>query len=157
MDDSNTPNTPVPLEIPAEIRTFLENILLDANISSIDETMHEELINELYARFDSFLTSRIVDSLPPEKVDEFIKMNEENKPEEEVQNYLMSNIPDAEQRFADYFLEFRNRYLGDVLVARNAQDPSDATTTPAADPAEVSETAEHSATPEINSEGTDQH
>ncbi len=144
MDDSTTPNEPVQLEIPSEIRTYLENILIDANISSVDETMHEELLKELYARFDSFLTARIVDNLPPENVEEFIRMNEENRPQEEIQDYLMSKIPNSEQTFAGFFIEFRDRYLGNVLVARSSQSA----------PAEQDKPTQP-VVPQINSEGTD--
>lgn len=122
MDDSNTLTTPNQLEIPAEIRTYLENILTDANISSVDETMHEELINELFARFDSFLSAKIIDNLPPEKVDEFIRMNEENLPQDQIQDYLMQALPDSENLVAQFFIEFRERYLGNVLIARDAQN-----------------------------------
>jgi hypothetical protein len=128
MDDSNTPQAPVTTGIPPEIRTYLENILSDANISSVDEVMQEELIAELFARFDSFLTAKIVDTLPPENIDEFIKMNEDNLPEDQIQAYLMEHIPNAEEQFAKFFIEFRERYLGNILIARANEAPQTAPT-----------------------------
>jgi hypothetical protein len=124
MDDTNNTTAPAAqgqLEIPSEIRTFLEGILQDANIASVDEVMHQELINELYARFDSFLAAKIIDNLPPESVEKFIVMNEENRAQEEIQKFMMENIPNAEDAFAQIFIEFRERYLGDVLIARDDQ------------------------------------
>lgn len=119
MDDSNTPSAPVATNIPPEIRTYLENILSDANISSVDEVMQEELIAELFARFDNFLTAKIIDNLPPEHIDEFIKMNEDNLPDDQIQAYLMKHMPNAEDQFARFFIEFRERYLGNILIARS--------------------------------------
>ena len=124
MDDTNNAApqaAQVQLEIPPEIRTFLEGILQDANIASVDEVMHQELINELYARFDSFLAAKIIDNLPPENVEEFIQMNEENRPQDEVQKFMMDHIPNVEDVFAQIFIEFRERYLGDVMIARDDQ------------------------------------
>lgn len=119
--DNSTQNVASTLEIPAEIKTYLENILEDAHITAVDEVMQRELINELYARFDAFLAAKIIDNLPPENVEEFITMNEEGRPQEEVQKFMMEKIPDTEDVFAKIFIEFRERYLGDVLINRDNQ------------------------------------
>lgn len=62
----------------------------------------------------------------------------------------MANIPDAEQQFADFFLEFRDRYLGSVLVARDASAP------PTADSLSQEEISEQPIEPTTSSERTDQ-
>ena len=113
-------NTEKKLEIPAEVREFLEGILLDAKMTYADEAMHEELINELFARLDNYMTSVLVDSLPAEKLDEFIKMNGENKSHEEVEEYIKNNVPNAQDVLTKAFMNFRDMYLTGVSVARNA-------------------------------------
>ncbi len=115
-------NTEKKLEIPAEVREFLEGILLDAKMTYADEAMHEELINELFARLDNYMTSVLVDCLPAEKLDEFIKMNGENKSREEVEEYIKNNVPNAQDVLTKAFMNFRDMYLSGVTVARNAPE-----------------------------------
>lgn len=112
--------------IPPEIRGFLEGILADANMTSLDEQMHEEMIEQLFVRLDNFIISRIVEALPADKLDEFIGMQEKGAQKPEVEAYIKQHIPDAQQVFTDAFTEFRQIYLRNVSVARNAPGESDA-------------------------------
>lgn len=114
-----------PLQISTEIRTFLEGLLQDAGMTTLDTEIKEEMIKELYARLDNFITTAIMDNLPPEKLEEFTKMAEEKKTMAEMQEYLKANIAGAEEVFAKALLEFRDLYLGKVAVARNAPPPAD--------------------------------
>ncbi|MBI2622802.1 MAG: hypothetical protein HYW64_01780 [Candidatus Levybacteria bacterium] len=120
----NTQNQP--LQIPQEVRGFLESLLTDAGMTTLDETMREEMIKELYSRLDHFLTSKIIEVMPPEHLDEFIKLNEEKKSREEIEAYLKDKIPNSQEVFTKAFAEFRDLYLGNVAVARNApaQEPA---------------------------------
>lgn len=107
------------LEIPAEVRNFLETLLQDANMTFADDEMKEEMIKELYARLDNFITSTIVNNMPPEHLDEFIKLNEEKKPQAEIEEFLKNNLPNSQEIMTKAFMEFRDLYLGNVAVARN--------------------------------------
>src|SRR5437870_3645060 len=102
MDQQNNPNAQKaqPVEnqaMPPEIHTFLDNILTDANMPNLDQVTREEMIKELFARLDQFIASTIVSKLTGEDVETFIKMNEEKKPQDEIQLFLMQKIPDAQQ------------------------------------------------------------
>src|ERR1035437_10931160 len=83
MDSNQTQNTK--LTIPPEVRSFLEGILKDANMTTLDESMREEMINELFARLDAYMASVIVDNLPAENLEEFTKMNEDKKSQTEIE------------------------------------------------------------------------
>ncbi len=126
MDNAQTGK----LEIPQDVRAYLEGILNDANMKSLDDAMREEMINELFARLDSYMTSVIVDNMPPENLDEFIKMNEEKKSREEIETYLKDKVPNAQEILTKAFMDFRDMYLRSVTVARNA--PSEEQKTEAA-------------------------
>lgn len=119
MNDQ-TNNQSNDLEIPAEIRSFIEGLLTDANMSTLDAEMKEEMVKEVFARLDNYITSAIVDNLPENKLEAFIKLNEDKKSKEEIENYLKDNMPNAQDVFAKTFQEFRDLYLGGVTVARNA-------------------------------------
>lgn len=121
-DQTNTsnPSSYQRVEIPADVRSFLDGILKDANMSILDEETHEDMLQELYQRLDNFLASIVVQNLPPEHLEQFIKMNEEKKSREEVQQFLQEKVPNIQEVFARAFMEFRDLYLGNVAVQRNA-------------------------------------
>lgn len=107
-------------QVPAEIRNFLDGILNDANMT-LDDITREEMIKELYARLDNYLTTVIVDNMPPEHLEDFIKLNEEKKSREEIDAFLKEKMPNAQEVFTKAFADFRQLYLNNIYVARNAQ------------------------------------
>lgn len=84
--------------------------------------MHEEMINELFVRFDNYMTSSLIDNLAEEDTEEFIKMGNEKRPKEEVEKFIQEKIPNAQEIFSKAMMDFRDMYLGNVAVARNAPD-----------------------------------
>jgi hypothetical protein len=113
-------DTSSPKVIPDEVRGFLEGMLNDASITALDDDAREDMIRELFVRLDSFMATRLLDQLPKEKVEEFIRMNEEKKSREELELFIKDNIPNAAQFFANIFTDFRESYLGKVAVNRAA-------------------------------------
>lgn len=103
-------------QIPSEIRIFIENLLKDANITPLDDAMKEEMIGQIYVKLDNFITTTVIENLPPEHMGEFIKMNEENRPREEVDKFMAEKIPNSQDVFAKAFLNFRDLYLGNIGV-----------------------------------------
>jgi hypothetical protein len=111
--------------IAADVRGFLEDLLTTANIGELDEEMHEDLVQELYQRLDNYLTTTIMNNLPPEHMEAFIGMNEAKKPQAEIQQFLSDNMPNVDQVFADAFVQFREMYLGNVASApQKEQQPT---------------------------------
>ncbi len=107
-------------QIPPEVQNFLEGLLTDSGMQFTDEAMKAEMTKELYARLDNYLTSVIIDNMPPEHLDEFIKINEAKKSREEIEGFLKEKMPNSADIFAKAFGDFREMYLGNVTVARNA-------------------------------------
>lgn len=128
MDNQNKPTdpgaaAPAPaqaLTIPPEVHTFLEGLLQDAGMTTLDEITREEMVKELFVRLDHYITTVIIDKLPPEHLDAFMKLNEEKKPMSEIQKFLLDKMPDAKEVFAGAFADFRDLYLGNVTTVRNA-------------------------------------
>lgn len=108
--------------MPPEIRTFLEGILQDANMTSPDDETREEMLKELFARFDNYMTSSIVENLKEEDMEEFIKMGTEQKPKEEIEKFISEKIPNAQEVFSQAMMDFRETYIGGVVEARNASE-----------------------------------
>ncbi len=107
-------------EIPQDVRDYLEGILKDANMLSLDDDMKEEMVKELYARLDNYITSVLVDTMPPDQLEPFIKMNEDKKPKAEIETFVKQHLPNAQEVFTKAFVGFRDMYLGNVAVKRNA-------------------------------------
>ncbi len=113
------------IKIPTEVREFLEGILEDANMPSVDEDMHEQMIGQLFARLDSFISSTLVDKMPQEKLEEFLKMNEEGASKQDSENFIAENLPDAKEVLAKAFTDFRAMYLEGVAKSRNSDTDVD--------------------------------
>ena len=107
------------LTISAEVRTFIEGLLKDAGMTTLDNEMKEEMIKELFARLDNHITSTIIANLPAEKLEQFIKLNEDKKPKEDVEQFLKDSMPNHAEVLSKGFMEFRDLYLGNVTAARN--------------------------------------
>lgn len=105
------------LQIPQEVRNFLEGLLDDANMS-LTGSMREKMINDLYVRLDNYITGIIIDTLPAEHLDTFLKMNEEKKSQAEIERFLNEKMPNYKELFANAFAKFRELYLGNIDVAR---------------------------------------
>ena len=106
--------------IPEEVRPYLEGLLADANIHPVDAAMQEDMLLDLYVRLDNYLATAILDNMPPEHLDAFIKLNKEAKSKEEIEAFLQKNLPNAQEVFAKAFVAFRDIYLGNVALANEA-------------------------------------
>ena len=107
------------VQITPEVRSFLDGLLEDAGMN-FEPEMKEQMIKELFARLDNHIISVIVENMPPENLDEFIKLNEEKKPKEEIEKFLVDKMPNAKEVMAQAFVQFRDLYLGNVADARSA-------------------------------------
>ena len=105
-------------QIPTELREFLEIMLQQANLLTLDEKMKEDMIQELFYQLDRYLTSVIVDNLKPEDLEIFIKMNEDKKPKEEIENFIKEKMPNAQEMFTKAFSDFRNMYMENINKAK---------------------------------------
>src|SRR5262245_53485981 len=94
------PNVP----IPQEIRLFLESLLQQADIPDLDPQIKEQMIQELFYQLDQYLSNVIVNNLQEADLNEFIKMNEEKKPKEELEAFIQQRIPNAQSLFTDAFM-----------------------------------------------------
>lgn len=96
-------------------------------MSSINDEVHEEMVKELFARLDNHMTSTLIDNMEEVDVEAFIKLNEEKKSKNEIEQFIKDKIPDAQGVMSRAMIEFRETYLGGVVDARNA--PSQNATT----------------------------
>lgn len=99
------------VQIPVEIRAYLEDLIAEAQVPVFDDKAKEELIQYLFERLDRFLAAKIVENMSPEDTETFIKMNEEQKSREEIDNFIREHMPNAQDVFTRAFVDFRDFYL----------------------------------------------
>lgn len=108
--------------IPPEIKGFLQGILMDGGLTDVDPDIMDEMIVQLYTRFDKFLIGEIAEYMPEEKLEEFAQLVEKNPTGEQVRDYLLKNLPNAQDVFTVAFAKFRELYLEGTEKEENAKD-----------------------------------
>jgi len=106
------------IQIPADIKQFLESIIDESKIEVLDEHMRQGMVQELYAQLDNYLASIITDQLKGEDLDVFVRMNQERKSKEEIEAYIKEKVPNAQEIFTNAFADFKNLYLESVTAAK---------------------------------------
>lgn len=114
------------IQIPEEAKKFLGAILDETGLSLTDE-VREEMILQLFVKLDALMLGRIIDSLPDDKVDAFMDLQEKNATPQEIQGFIDENLPNAKDVFATTFAEFRDTYLANVDIAQAEKDLKDST------------------------------
>lgn len=112
-------------EIPAQIRGYLESLIKDSGMEMLEEEMHEEMVKELYVRLDSYITAVIVEHMPADHLEGFIKLHEDNKPQSDIEHYMKEHVPNVSEVMTQAFMDFRDEYLGASTLARHAPRSSD--------------------------------
>src|SRR5260221_1830933 len=99
------------IEIPVEIRAYLESLITEAQVPVFDDKAKEELMQYLFERLDKFLAAKIVENMKPEDTEAFIKMNEEGKSREDIDAFIKEHMQNAQEVFTRAFVDFRDFYL----------------------------------------------
>src|SRR5260221_13647288 len=99
------------IQIPAEIRAYLEDLITEAQVPVFEDRAKEDLIQYLFERLDRFLAAKIVENMKPEDTEAFIKLNEEKKPREEIDAFIKDHMQNPQEVFTRAFVDFRDFYL----------------------------------------------
>lgn len=99
------------VEIPQEIRAYLEGLMEDAHVIVTDDKEKEQVVQYLFDKLDKYMAAKIVENMSAEDTETYIQMNEQKKPREEVDAFLKEHIKNPEEVFARAFVDFRDFYL----------------------------------------------
>lgn len=97
--------------IPQEIRNYLESLIQEANVAVFDEKTKEDLVQYLFEKLDKYLAAKIVENMTEEDTKEFIKLNQEKKSKEEIDNFINAHMKEPQDVFTRAFIDFRDFYL----------------------------------------------
>lgn len=105
-------------EIPAEIRTFLENMVYASEEFDKGEVIPDQLLQELYGKLNDYLSTYLLSSLPSDKLSEYKTLNEKGAPPEILDVFSMKNIPNYSEVIKKAYQEFYNNYLAQMKEDR---------------------------------------
>ncbi|HEV2339169.1 MAG TPA: hypothetical protein VGT05_00185 [Patescibacteria group bacterium] len=97
--------------ISKEVRSYLEDILVQSGITTVYDATKEDIILELFIKFDDFLIERVVDYVPVDKLGEFCTFMQQSPSKEQVDTFLKSNVPNIQEVYIVAFSDFRKNYL----------------------------------------------
>lgn len=92
------------------IEEFVDRLIVDRGFNEQDPEIIEQMKLDLIDRIENRINAMIVSKLDPEKLSDFEKLLD-NGSEEEIQNFVKSNISDIDQKVAAELLTFKNIYL----------------------------------------------
>ncbi len=86
MDDNQTQDQQLKKDIVIsdDVRAYIGSILMDAGLAQDDPDLHEEMVREVFVRLDNYLSTVILNHLPKDKIEPYVKMMEEGKPKTEI-------------------------------------------------------------------------
>lgn len=101
------------------LEQFIEGLIDERKYPDLLPEAKEEMKKDLLIRLDDFIAARIIAALSDTDVLAYEKLLQEKKPEEEVQQFVSSKIPDFVNFLSAAMLEFRAVYLG--IIPTNPQ------------------------------------
>lgn len=102
------------LQMPQEIRAFLESLMREAGTTPADTLQAEQLLRELFLQLDSQIIDTVVDHLPTEVLDDFMVFVSRQPTRQQLEAYLQTHLPNAHEVFVLAFRTFRDAYLKTV-------------------------------------------
>lgn len=101
------------MEMDPNIKRFLEGLMAEAGTNQLPADEQKTMMDELYVRLEDRLVLAVMDALPEDKKTEFQGMldGDEIESPEQVQEYIVKNLPGYEQVFVAAFASFREDYL----------------------------------------------
>lgn len=108
---------------------FVDKLIEEKGFLDLTPEVREELKKDLLLRIDSFIAARVIAALSDTDVLTFEQMLKDKKPQEEVQKFVESHVPDYMNFLTNVLLEFRGVYLGGIK-APQAQSQGDGTDVP---------------------------
>ncbi len=93
------------------IDQFVENLLVERGLTTVDEAVLSELRADLLTRIGERLNAEMVALLDSEKVEELNDLMDADAEVDIVREFFMSNVPNYQDVFARTLMDFRTSYL----------------------------------------------
>lgn len=97
-------------QIPADIRTYLENLLEDANINLTPE-LKENMLYDLYLRLEKKLIADAIENMEPADVEEFTQLIQSQNNKEVIDQFIKSHLSNAQEIFVQSLVDFKTDFI----------------------------------------------
>ena len=95
----------------AEIKGFLEGILVDGGMLELNQQVRAQMLSDLYTALDGDLYQLILKDLSPEAAGDLNALIEKKAEVPEVQKFLMEQIPDIASKTGELLKDFKGYYV----------------------------------------------
>lgn len=102
---------------PAEVRVFLEKMLVDGGMADVVPEVKEQMIDDLMTRLQSCVFAAVLAKLPEQDLPAFNELADRNAPQDDVQRFLVEHVPDIDAITGQAMLDFRAIYVKEPTPA----------------------------------------
>lgn len=93
------------------LEQFVENLLVERGLTSVDEAVLVELRADLLTRIGERLNAEMIALLEADKVEELNDLMDADAEPDVVREFFVSNIPNYQEVLARTLMDFRTSYL----------------------------------------------
>jgi DNA-directed RNA polymerase subunit F len=93
------------------IEDFVDKLIQDKGFKEEDPDVIAQMKQDLLDRVENRINAMILSNIKPEKIEDFKKILDEGT-EEQIQEFVKSDVPDIDEKVATELLTFKNIYLG---------------------------------------------
>ncbi len=93
------------------LEQFVENLLVERGLSTVDDAVLAELRADLMTRIGERLNAEMVALLKPESVEELNDLLDADAEPEAVREFFVTNVPNYHDVLAQTLLDFRAAYV----------------------------------------------
>lgn len=94
------------------IEDFVDNLMLEKGSVIDDEELYHQIRADLIVRVEDRVNSTILANMPEGMIEKFNALMQSAKSQDEIQTFIVENIPNIHDKVALTLLEFRNIYIG---------------------------------------------
>lgn len=106
------PVAPPQNPLPPTMEEFVDGLIAKRGYpANLDEQVKKEIHNDAIERLNNFLIDQIMAALPDPAAEEFVRMVESDRSEEEINEYLREHINNYDVFVTNSFRKFTDLYL----------------------------------------------
>jgi hypothetical protein len=94
------------------IENYVDDLIREKKFPALDPEVMAKIRQDLFIRVDDFLLKRAIDELSDQDVKTFEKLMQDGGGEAEIQQFLMTHVPNLDDMLTKSLIDFRSIYLG---------------------------------------------
>lgn len=96
----------------ATLDQYIDRLIEEKGFPDLTPEVRAQIKSDLTTRLNDTINAKVIAALSDEDLTGFEKLIDADAPQEDVQKYIETKIPDSTSFLAGVLLEFRKNYLG---------------------------------------------